>query len=98
MDDKFVEVEKENAWRKWYDLLKLVNETMKDEAEWEDCDMAAESDNMDLFQTSKLNSFGEIIFVSHKCYKYLKNRIENSNVDASEKEVILSDFSFLWNL
>lgn len=102
IDAKFLEVAQTEAWSKWYDLLQLVYNPLKDESD-EKPETNSNNDNnhlvdVDIFDDTEANTFDETIFTSHKCYIIMMKHIENATIDPIKKDEIRSKFTSLQNI
>lgn len=100
LDSKLVEVAKEEAWLKWLNLLRLMH-SPSTENEDENVAVNGSSEplvDVDIFDDTVPNTFGETIYTSYKCYKFLLKHINATTLDSAKKEAILSQFSALQNI
>lgn len=86
----------EKSWKLWMDLIKLIQTTESGQTA-DECDMndgddddldENADDNIDIFDANNINLFGETVYITYKCYEYLKQCIDDSSAGNYDKEIV----------
>lgn len=102
LDSRFVQIAENNVWSNWLDLLRLVFAPVVKNQEENTAANDSSNDNnlvdVEIFDESDANTFGETIYTSYKCYTFMVKHINGAQLDVNQKQEILSEFKILQNI
>lgn len=98
LDRRFIQINKNEAWSAWLQLLRLVyNPGTQEVKQNADPNNSADSlIDVEIFDDTEPNIFDEPIYTASKCFRFMLKNMKNcTSLEATTKEKVIAEYSIL---